>query len=141
MPSAARKTTILLVDDDPGLRFLLQMELESWGFKVLDYGSAEDALKAPLDNFDLAVLDYNLPGHSGLELLHHLRAIRSQVPALLITSEKEIIHDPRWPLNDYTALLAKPFQRDAFHASISNCLNCEPDQASLSAANTSIQNS
>ena len=138
MPTESGQTTILLVDDDPGLRFLLQMELESWGFHVIDYGCAEDALKASLDTVDLAVLDYNLPGHSGLELLQRLRSARSQFPALVITSEREVIHDPRWPRNHYTALLTKPFERAAFRASISNCLSV---QASVSTANSAIQNS
>ena len=122
MPAANGQITILLVDDDPGLRFLLQMELESWGFHVVDFGCAEDALDTPPESFDLAVLDYNLPGHSGLELLQRLRATRSQVPALLITSEREVLRDPRWPQNPYTALLTKPFQREAFRASVSHCL-------------------
>jgi len=122
MPTENGQTSILLVDDDPGLRFLLQMELESWGFHVSDYSCAEEVLNAPLDSVDLAVLDYNLPGHSGLELLQHLRAARSQVPALMITSEREITHDPRWPHNHYTRLLTKPFARDAFRASINRCL-------------------
>ena len=128
--------TILLVDDDPGLRLLLRMELESWGFHVLDYGCAEDALthmamhtslteKTPLASVDLAVLDYNLPGHSGLELLQRLRAARSRVPALVISSEKEVVRDPRWPRNDYTTLLTKPFPREAFRASVSHCLGSE----------------
>ena len=140
MPTESGQTSILLVDDDPGLRFLLQMELESWGFHVIDYGCAEDAIKAPLDSVDLAVLDYNLPGHSGLELLQRLRSARSQFPALVITSERAVIHDPHWPRNRYTALLTKPFQREAFRISISNCLG-STDKNDLSNANSTIQNS
>lgn len=135
------QTTILLVDDDPGLRFLLQMELESWGFRVIDHGCAEDALKTPLDSVDMAVVDYNLPGHSGLELLQRLRAARSQFPALVITSQREVIHDPHWPHNPYTTLLTKPFQREAFRASISNCLSNSADQTDVGNANSAIHNS
>ena len=143
MPTESGQTTILLVDDDPGLRFLLQMELESWGFHVIDYGCAEDAIKAPLDSVDLAVLDYNLPGHSGLELLQRLRAARSRFPVLVITSESEVVRDPRWPHNPYTALLTKPFQREAFRISISNCLDSanSTDQNGVSNANSAIHNS
>ena len=140
MPTESGQNTILLVDDDPGLRFLLQMELESWGFRVIDHGCAEDALKIPLDSIDLAVLDYNLPGHSGLELLQRLRIARSQFPVLVITSERDVIHDPRWPRNPYTRLLTKPFQREAFRVSISNCLN-SANQTDPGNPNTTTQNS
>jgi DNA-binding response OmpR family regulator len=121
MNAAPTKTTILLVEDDRGLRFLLQLELEAQGFRVLDYGSAEEALAASratsLDDIDLAVLDYHLPGHTGLELLQSLRALRDQVPALVITSEKDLVHRPNWP-GQHTSLLAKPFCRDSFLQSV-----------------------
>jgi two-component system KDP operon response regulator KdpE len=122
MNAAPAKTTILLVEDDQGLRFLLQLELEAQGFRVMDYGSAEEALAESLDTIDLAVLDYHLPGHTGLQLLQSLRSLRGQVPALVISSEKDLNHHPRWP-GRHTALLAKPFGRDSFLSSVNGCLS------------------
>jgi len=128
MNAAPTKTTILLVEDDRGLRFLLQLELEAQGFRVLDYGSAEEALAASptasLGEIDLAVLDYHLPGHTGLQLLQRLRSLRDQVPALGISSEKDLIHRPNWPRR-HTRLLAKPFCRDSFLNSVNGCLSHE----------------
>lgn len=136
--------TVLLVDDDQGLRLLLQMELEAAGFRVIEYGSAEEALAAyspavptagPAtglaaypESIDLAVLDYNLPGASGLMLLRQLRVRRGDLPALMISSEQQLTRRPDWP-GKHTRLLAKPFCRSHFLSSIHQLAARDPGSA------------
>ena len=65
MPGGVR---VLVVDDDPDHRFLARHRLERAGFDVRVAGSAEEAV-IDIESVDLVLLDYRLPGTSGLELL------------------------------------------------------------------------
>ena len=65
MPGGVR---VLVVDDDPDHRLLARHRLERAGFDVRLAGSAEEALVG-IESVDLVLLDYRLPGTSGLELL------------------------------------------------------------------------
>lgn len=80
---------ILLVDDDADLREVVGAMLESVGLRVESVGSAEEAQEVVRDTPpDLIVLDWNLPGMSGLDLLKLLRAQPStrQLPVLFLTA-------------------------------------------------------
>ena len=78
---------ILYVEDDAALARLLQKRMDRLGFKVETAASAEDALQL-LDQreFDLLLVDYNLPGMSGLELLDHLAKLPVVPPAVILTA-------------------------------------------------------
>ncbi|PIQ24144.1 hypothetical protein COW36_10750 [bacterium (Candidatus Blackallbacteria) CG17_big_fil_post_rev_8_21_14_2_50_48_46] len=65
---------ILLVEDDPSLRLLFQQKLTRYGYQVTSLESAEAAWELiQKDHFDLLILDWILPGMSGLELCRLLR--------------------------------------------------------------------
>lgn len=79
--------TVLLVDDDPAVLNALRFSLETDGFTVAAYGDGGAALAAQdAPGYAYAVLDYNMPGLSGLELLSCLRAQGLAAPAVLMTS-------------------------------------------------------
>ena len=70
------KTTphILLVDDDPNIRHLVQLYLEKEGFRVTPAGRGDDALAAfRRDTPDLMLLDVMLPGMDGWQVLKAVR--------------------------------------------------------------------
>jgi CheY-like chemotaxis protein len=70
---------ILVVDDDPDLRGLVEFRLRKAGHQVLAAGDGAIALAAvrERDRPDLAILDVAMPGMSGLELLVALRSART----------------------------------------------------------------
>ena len=82
---------ILIVDDDRDLVDLLRQYLEGEGFVVkaaIDYASG---LRAALSgNHELVILDVNLPGGSGFELLKKLRA-ESNLPVVLLTARGDSV--------------------------------------------------
>ena len=79
--------TLLIVDDEPRIRRIVQMALEDRGYEVLTAGSAEEAEKImSAHEIDLVIADLQLPGRSGLELLGDLRRNRPAVPVILITA-------------------------------------------------------
>ena len=77
---------VLVVEDDRAISDLLRMYLEKEGVEVTVKDSAEGALPAiEQDEFDLLLLDVNLPGRDGFELLADLRR-RHDLPVLVLTA-------------------------------------------------------
>lgn len=67
-------TRVLLVDDDAAQQSIVGTMLEASGISAVSVGSAEEAWQAlATTDVDLLVLDWSLPGMSGLELCHKLR--------------------------------------------------------------------
>ena len=84
------KQSILVIDDEPAIRDMLQLALDAGGFKV---GLAEDAKQAyPIiidTPPDLILLDWMMPGTSGIELLRRLRRDEINVPVIMLTAKVE----------------------------------------------------
>lgn len=77
---------VLYVDDEEAIIFLMKRLLERQGFRVSGYTDPREALaaaRASLDQFDLAVTDYNMPGMSGLEVASALKEIRADLPVVM----------------------------------------------------------
>jgi len=92
MGNDAALPSILLVDDDPRLRELLQRYLESQGFTVKGVGDGMQMQQA-LDrgHFDLIVLDLMLPGESGLDICRRLRGQGDATPVVMLTAKGDEI--------------------------------------------------
>jgi two-component system phosphate regulon response regulator PhoB len=65
--------TVLIVDDEPDIREVIRFALEKAGFRVLEAGHADDARKLIAEQPDIILLDWMLPGRSGLELAAQLK--------------------------------------------------------------------
>lgn len=105
-----KPTRILVVDDDPELRALLQRFLTEHGFQVrtADGGKAMDAA-LQRDPADVIVLDLMMPGEDGLAVLRRLRAAGDQTPIIMLTARGDPIDRVlglEMGADDY---LAKPF--------------------------------
>jgi len=82
---------IYLVDDDEALRDSLVWLLESQGFKVEAFASAEAFLRAWRPEFNgCLLLDVRMPGMSGLELHERLRAHYCTLPVIFITGHGDV---------------------------------------------------
>lgn len=78
---------LLYIEDDEGLARLLQKRLERQRFTVDTVQTAEDGLKAIAhQDYQLILLDYHLPGMSGLELLDVLGTIENTPPVIILTA-------------------------------------------------------
>lgn len=79
---------VLYLDDDESMVFLIQRLLRLRGFQVSGFGIAEEALsaiRANPQNFDLVVSDFNMPKASGLDVARAVRAIRSDLPIVIVS--------------------------------------------------------
>ncbi|HTR47438.1 MAG TPA: sigma-54 dependent transcriptional regulator [Verrucomicrobiae bacterium] len=85
MPS--EKPSILIVEDEPKMRRLLELQLADEGFQARTVGDAESGLQQLNGGaFDLVVTDFKLPGMSGLEFLHAVKRIDSNLPVVIMTA-------------------------------------------------------
>ena len=79
--------TVLVVDDDTGFRELVVDILRSEGYRLLEAGSGEEALRlAALDEVDLVLTDQRMPGLQGLDLIQRLRAAHPPPAVVLLTA-------------------------------------------------------
>lgn len=104
---------VLLVDDDPDLRDVVAAMLEAVGLEVVPAATAEDALELARDEApDLVVLDWNLPGMSGLEMLKLVRAdaLLASMPIMFLTAHagtQDMVEAFAAGADDY---VSKPFR-------------------------------
>ena len=111
------RETVLLVEDEPAFRELLQRVLESNGYAVLVAadGRAALALAAAHDGaIELLLTDMILPGMSGSTIAERLRQDRPGVKVLYISGYSQEAVASKGMLGSGTAFLSKPFRLDAF---------------------------
>ncbi|HTC75066.1 MAG TPA: response regulator [Edaphobacter sp.] len=117
-------SVILLVDDDPDVRLLTRTFLEHEGYSVFSSGDAERAAQIyrSVPQIDLVVTDLYMPGRSGMELARELKAIRREVPVLLISggaledAQEAGLQEEGW------SFLAKPFRLTELLAAVHRIL-------------------
>ncbi len=83
---------ILVVEDEPAIREMVLLSLERAGFDVAQAGDAEEALlKLADDRPDLILLDWMLPGRSGLEFTRRIRRDEHmrRIPIIMLTARVE----------------------------------------------------
>jgi FixJ family two-component response regulator len=88
LPAGSRKQpkTVLVVDDDPAVLGSLRFSLEIEGYAVTTFVSADEALAAALVPADCLVIDHNLQGMNGLDLVGEIRRRGGGGAAVLVTS-------------------------------------------------------
>ncbi|MBF0384306.1 MAG: response regulator [Candidatus Omnitrophica bacterium] len=116
---------ILVIEDDRGTRTLVQKTLEKEGYEITGVSDGEEGistyLKSIKDNhFQLIILDINMPGINGLEVLKNIRkeeesrgikyGYGSSIPIIMLTASKEPWLDAfDSGCDDY---ILKPFEND-----------------------------
>lgn len=100
---------ILVVEDDPKLAELLDQELSHEGYKVYRVGTGSEALlRAEDQEFDLILLDLNLPDFDGLEVAELIRK-RSEVSILMLTARADVDSRVKGLYAGASDYMAKPF--------------------------------
>jgi DNA-binding NtrC family response regulator len=84
---AAAKRSILVVEDEPKLRRLVELQLADDGYDVKSAPDAESGLKLVNEGaFDLIITDLKLPKMSGLEFLQEVKRSDPQMPVVIMTA-------------------------------------------------------
>jgi two-component system chemotaxis response regulator CheY len=111
-PPPAGTRRILLVDDSPVIRSAIKIYLDGRGLEFCEAESGARALQiARLLPLSLAVVDFNMPGMTGIAFVEKLRAeggVNRDVPIVLLTAEKSGAVEAAAKAKGVTAFLRKP---------------------------------
>jgi DNA-binding NtrC family response regulator len=124
--AGARKTTILLADDESAIALLLEMDLTRRGYCVLKAHSASEATQKSADcptPIDVLVADWNMPDIKGDELAHQLLKQRPEMKLVLMSGHPaaaEAIND--FPKNQ-AVFIAKPLTPSKLDSAIKEILH------------------
>ena len=81
------KPSVLIVEDEPKMRRLLELQLADEGFLAQSAGDAETGLRLLNETkFDVVVTDFKLPGMSGLEFLQAAKRAGGNIPVIMMTA-------------------------------------------------------
>ncbi|MBW8752995.1 MAG: response regulator transcription factor [Sphingomonadales bacterium] len=116
-----RPVTVLVVDDEPAIRRLLHTGIARAGYRVVEAGTAREALSAvQIDKPDVALLDLGLPDRDGLELINLMKAAGT---AVVVVSARDATEQKVTALDlgadDY---VTKPFDTEEVLARIRTAL-------------------
>ncbi|SDQ12708.1 two-component system, response regulator, stage 0 sporulation protein F [Virgibacillus subterraneus] len=104
------KKEILVVDDQPGIRLLLQEIFTNQGYRVTTAKTGKEALdELNKSSYDLIMLDYKLPVVDGVEVIQQLERDKIEVPAILMSGLAEDIMKESQNYDMVKKVLAKPF--------------------------------
>src|ERR1700739_2034224 len=120
---------ISIVDDDISIRKSLDRLIRSAGLKVLVFASAEEFLNsAQPRKADCLILDIQLPGMSGIELLHYLKTQKYKVPIIFITAHGSDEQARSEVASDWTVVsLIKPFRGEELLDAVNAALKWKPN--------------
>ena len=123
--------SVLVIEDDEGVRELVGYHLSRAGFRVIEAEDGESGWSR-LDGVDVVVLDWMLPGESGLDWLGRLRMARGQeLPVLMLTArarEVDRVEGLESGADDY---LVKPFSAAELVARVRALLRRAPPSRRL----------
>jgi PAS domain S-box-containing protein len=86
--AAPMHQSIMYIDDDESMVFLMERVLRRRGYRVAAFSDARDALKALAaapESFDIVVTDYNMPSMSGVDVAQAVRELREDLPVVVIS--------------------------------------------------------
>jgi CheY-like chemotaxis protein len=100
------KKNVLIVDDDPSIRYMLGRVLMGEGYEVLAAANGNDGLQIAQEReIDLVLLDLKMPGKSGQETFKVLRDAWPELPVIIISA---FSRQQLEGLDGVNALLQKP---------------------------------
>jgi DNA-binding response OmpR family regulator len=113
--ASPRSARILIVDDDPDIVRLLMMTLDPDGFQLSSAADGQSALAmARAERPDLVLLDWNMPGMSGLDVCRALRAESDprlrDVPVVMLTAQVNAEDTAAGFAAGVTDYVTKPFK-------------------------------
>lgn len=106
---------ILVIDDDPGTREALVAILDRAGYRITSLAGSAAQIEAACHSrgYQVAVVDYHLPHHNGLEVARRLKEAMPDCRILLISAELPTLQKSSEDAQLVDRFLAKPFSKEA----------------------------
>ena len=125
------KPTIFIVDDDPSVRESTELMLKSVGFHVKTFVSAQEFLKANLqEGPGCLILDVRMPGMSGLDLQEKLVSAKTPLPVIFITGHGTVPMSVRAMKAGAVDFLQKPFEEQDLLDAINRAITQQRERKS-----------
>jgi len=118
-----KSNLIYVVDDDYSLRRLMEYTIQSWGYRVRSFPSAESLLKNLDEGPEVILLDHMLPGMSGLETLNAVKRRSPELPVIMLSAQARIdvaVEIMRAGATDY---FTKPVDLKRLQFSLNNAIH------------------
>jgi two-component system, LuxR family, response regulator FixJ len=133
------KAKVYVIDDDAAMRDSLEFLLDSSGFDVTLFESAQNFLDAlPALAFGCIVSDVRMPGIDGIELLKHMKAVRSSFPILIMTGHGDVPLAVEAMKLGAVDFLEKPFEDERLTTMIESAIRQAEPAAKSDAATQEI---
>lgn len=122
MEKTVGKKKVLLVDDQEGILLLYSEEIEEEGFAVEVAHNGDQALEVfKTSQPDLVILDINMPGMNGIEVLRQMKDINADLPVILCSAYPEYKEDlGAWASDEY---IVKSSNTDELKAAVHKYLD------------------
>lgn len=118
-----KSPSILVVDDDPEMRALLHDVLSNEGYEVVEAKDGTEAVLAlRARKFDVILMDKNMPGPSGLDLLPGFRRVCPWSPIIMMTAFGDVPSYMEAVEKGAVEYLFKPFRMEELKAAIAKAL-------------------
>jgi FixJ family two-component response regulator len=111
---------VAVVDDDPRLIESLEDLLESAGYRVRGFSSAQSLLARGFSGVDVLITDIGIPDIDGFELRNRALQLRPDLPVFLITGRHEMADQSR--AQGINGLFRKPFDGQVLLAAVADAL-------------------
>jgi DNA-binding response OmpR family regulator len=117
-----RRGSLLLVEDEEVLRGLVAQFLRGVGFWLVEAGDGPEGVTRFLDSgpFDLALVDLNLPGFTGVEVCRRIRGARPDQPIIICSAAILPEHEAALLDLGIAHFLTKPYHPEALVAHITD---------------------
>jgi DNA-binding NtrC family response regulator len=121
--AVVKMASILIVDDDPEMRALLLDVLGNEGYDVVEARDGTEAVLAlRARKFDLIIMDKNMPGPSGLDLLPGFRRVCPGTQIIMMTAFGDVASYVEAAEKGAVEYLFKPFRMGEMKAAIAKAL-------------------
>jgi PAS domain S-box-containing protein len=117
--------TVLLVEDDPGLRGAMREYLTCVGYRVLQAGNGEEALRTAqsVERIDVLIADLRMPKMGGQELAERISTTLPRLKVMFISGNVDRAFIHRQPGEGQPTLLPKPFEMRALASTLRDLLD------------------
>jgi DNA-binding NtrC family response regulator len=138
-PMTMHKRSVLVVDDEPGMRMALKANFERDGWRVETASGASEAVhKCSQTPFPLVVTDVCMPDGDGLELMRRVRAADSSTAVIVLTAFGTVAQAVQAMRNGACDYLTKPFSYEQLQSTVERVMQSSSESASSKPARTEI---
>ncbi len=126
--------TVLIVDDDNGVRTVATLSLERAGFRVVTACDGEEGMALMQQrgaDFDIVLLDMTMPRLSGADTLHLIRQLRPALPVVLTSGYTEPDVESRFTPEQIAGFLQKPFTPATLVRTIQEAVKRRPQEQQI----------